>query len=162
MTDGPLLTGLHLGPRLSLRLQASLVGTGMARAACSVSASRRRAECIQINLQHATALPSSLCSSETSSLPAFPLLLSLQSDFASHSVPLDIRAAADLHSQQQQRAPGWQGWQWPWQRREPQALLLQGKQAVVLPRPSQQLPQRQAEAQHGLRWWDWGSPSAGR
>ena len=87
------------------------------------------------------------------------MLLPLQSDFASHSVPLDIRAAADLPSQQQ-RAPGWQRWQWPWQRREPQVLLLQAQQPAVLPHPGQQLLQRQAEAQHGLRWWEWGSPSS--
>ena len=68
MTDGPLLTGLHLGPRLSLRLQASLGGMGMPRVACSVArlgATGRVQTDQPCNRQFATcnSLLSSLCSS---------------------------------------------------------------------------------------------------
>lgn len=65
MTDGPLLTGLHLGPRLSLRLQASLGGWGDGHATGGLlcgqargdgqSADRSTVHQAICNMQHATA-----------------------------------------------------------------------------------------------------------
>lgn len=65
--------------------------------------------------------------------PAPPL--NPQSDFAVHTLPLDIRVAAQV--------PHRPGWQWPWRRQLPA------------------LPQRQQpeERERGNRWWEW--PDAG-
>lgn len=74
------------------------------------------------------------------------LSLRLQSDFASHSVPLDIRAAVD--------GPSSPGWQWPWRRRAPRKLWK------PLPPPPAAATAEAAPAEDegpARRWWDWPS-----
>lgn len=96
VTDGPLLRGLHLGPRPALHLQ---------------------------------------------------------SDFAVHSVPLDIRIATPIPHP---------GWEWPWRRRRPSgadaprpAGHATAAAAALAPQPTG----KQLQARPRVRWWDWPAPA---
>lgn len=130
MTDGPLLQGLHIGPRLSLRLQASQLLLGAAAAGRPPG-------------------PPHITNTNTSS--------TLQSDFASHSVPLDIRVGADLSAQHAQR------WQWPWRRPRGGPLAAPSK---VHPMQQQRMrqrgrkPVRPQQQQQGRLWWEWPGGTA--
>jgi hypothetical protein len=72
------------------------------------------------------------------------LSLRLQTDFATRSLPLDIRAAAEV-------GPAPRRWPWPrWARRGGAARTAQHAQRAQ---------------QRGAAWWEWqprGSPAAGQ